>query len=431
MKSNKNLTIIAILASISVALLVTILLGQNGIKPRSLTSNLQTNLVFDRTVYDQEQAKVLAALDETIAFAGPLFRSDGIPAEFIEMTPDLLPKGSRELNDNYFYAASKTSSDEITFMGGGCADSSGAWANCSVITNLTPETEAPLSKSTALELDFHEYEPDGHGGYWAIKYSSLVCDSEQTKNCGIDAEGNPVERIGDCHVVHVVNNEIEFNWSAYSALPDGETTAERYGEFQDVFHCNSIDSYEIDGREKFLVSMRNTDSVYQIDVDSGKVDWKIGGNTWKPVSLSIKNPGALGVVDSELKPEDVLSGQHDARYLGDGTYSVFDNGSRTSRPGRGIVFQVNPSEKTATILKVFNNPEPVSSACTGSFTPMAQSRYWVAGWGCSTSGITVFGSDTTPIVSTQLDPNAPSSNEITNADFGPLRWSLSYRVLVE
>lgn len=280
----------------------------------SLTNSLTTQFEFTRTVYDPEALKELNNLPVTIAFAGPLFRAEGVPIEFIEMTPSLELKGSRQLTDGFFYASATTSRNELTFMGGGCADPSGSWANCSVVSTLTPDGETYDNSSTKLELDFHEYEPDGEGGYWAIKYESISCITESQKHCGTDKTGTPVPSIGDCQIVHVVEGKIVSRWSANDALPEGESTSARYEQFQDVFHCNSVEVFTVQGKQKILISMRNTDSLYLVDAATGTVDWKLGGNDWTGTSLLVTNPGALGINSENMQAGDVLSGQHDARY---------------------------------------------------------------------------------------------------------------------
>lgn len=399
--------------------------------PRTVATSKSSTLEFSRTVYDARQEKVLSKKDETLVFAGPLFRNAGTPVELVEMSSALLVTGSRELHDPFFYAAASVGADQLNFMGGGCADPSGAWASCATIATVTKKKETTVAGSQDLGLDFHEYELDGASGFWAIKYVNVSCAAAGSPNCGNDAQGQPVASIGDCNIVHVVDGVIESSWSAYDHLPDGETTSARYGEYSDVFHCNSIETLTVGGEAKLLLSLRNTDSVYLLDVKSGEIDWKLGGNAWPGVSLDVENPGTLGLSSSDFEPGQLLSGQHDARYWGNGLYSVFDNGSKTERPARGIVFTVDSESKTAVIQRVFNDPDGNPSGCTGSFRQLAGGDYWVAGWGCSASGVTVFADDTSPIVSTKLNQTSPSSVDKTNSTFGPLRWTLSYRVIVE
>lgn len=428
---NKNFVWLFLSLAVSVLLLVglSITIIAPPVESTPLTLSTKSSLTFTRTVYDRVQAAQLAKVPESLVFAGPLFRPENTPVTLVEMSPALQVTGSRELTENYFYAATSTAPGSLNFMGGGCAAPSGAWATCSVLTTLTPESEAPQTDSTELGLDFHEYELDGQGGYWAIKYDSIRCD-ESTKNCGADANGNPVATIGDCNIVHVVNGQIASRWSSYEHLPDGQSTSSRYGEYSDVFHCNSIETLTIDGKSKFLVSMRNTDSIYLVDATNGDVEWKLGGKNWDGVSLALTNPGTLGITP-EANPEQIMSGQHDARYWGNGLFSVFDNGSATGRPARGLVFRVNAASHQATITQVFTDPEGRPSGCTGSFRQLDAGKYWVAGWGCSASGVTVFDAYTTPIVSSRLDQESSEVIRTTSDQVGPLRWSLSYRVIVE
>ena len=415
---------------VALVLLLLIALAQKPQAPR-LTPSDQAGLKLSRTVYDPVLADKLTSIPEHLVTAGPLFRPSGIPANLLEFSPDLTLQGSRVLRNTFFYAAEFDRSNALTFMAGGCANPSGTWASCTSIEKLTLSTETTSNTTPELGLDFHEYEPDGSGGYWAIKYDSVPCDAKHRSNCGTDADGKPVSAVGNCHVVHVQGGQIVFDWSAYDHLPDGETRSSRYGEDNDIFHCNSIDSYQIDGLEKLLVSMRNTDSIYQIDVASGKVDWKIGGTDWPKTSLHVANLGSLGIVGKVHEASQVLSGQHDARYLGGGRVSVFDNGSATNRAARGIIFRVDQSALTSVVEKVFVDPSGAPSLCTGSFRPLAGEAFWVAGWGCSTSGITVFSADTTPIVSTTLDPQASVNLKATDAHMKPIRWTLGYRIITE
>ena len=397
-----------------------------------LTTSVNSDLVFSRTIYDQHLADELAKVPDHVLVAGPLFRAKGVPVQLFEFGADLQLQGSRAVKNSFFYAGDFDTAGNLTFTGGGCPDKSGAWAACASVDSLTPSAETTDPSSAALRLDFHEFEADGQGGYWAIRYENVICDQQHEKNCGVKPDGTRVPSIGDCHIVHVEKGRIKSEWSAYDHLPDGQTRGARYGEFADVFHCNSIDSYTIDGARKLLVSMRNTDSIFQIDVASGVIDWKLGGTEMAGASLTLSNPGTLGITGELSDPSQILSGQHDARYVGNGQFSVFDNGSKTNRAARGLVFSVDPKNHTATINKVFIDPSGVTSGCTGSFRPIHGGAYWVAGWGCSNSGITVFAADTTPIVTTRLDQAAPANLRATNADMGEaLRWTLSYRAIVE
>lgn len=396
-----------------------------------LTTADDVSLAFHRRIYNEALSQELASVQATITAAGPLFAPENSSVNLFEFGPDLNLEGARQLETTTFYAASFTPERDLQYLSGDCQKEQGKWSVCSPVSQLSPKSfeKDPLN-SKELHLDVHEWEPDGSGGNWAIQYQEVTCDADNAEKCGVGIDGIPVEHIINCRIVHVVDGSITKTWSAMDHLPPSETTRSRYNENFDTFHCNSVEAYEVFDRPKILISMRHTDSIYQVDVATGDVDWKLGGNEWPGKSLTIANPGSLGMSNDSNDSSSFLSGQHDARYLGNNTFSVFDNGTLTGRPARGIIFSLDAPSRIVTVLKVFNNPEGITSLCTGSFRPMDDERYWVAGWGCSSSGITVFASDTTPIVSTQLDVSDAKTLAATSDALPPVRSSLSYRAIV-
>jgi hypothetical protein len=141
-------------------------------------------------------------------------------------------------------------------------------------------------------------------------------------------------------------------------LPDGRTA-------YDIVHINSVDRY---GASHFLVSLRHTDAVYDIDKSSGNIRWKLGGTT---TSRSLKILG-----------DDVsdFGGQHDARVLPDGTVTVHDNGTGLGRGPRALRFRIDPPAMTATLLDRITDPAPTASPCCGSARRLPGGD-WVVSWG--------------------------------------------------
>jgi hypothetical protein len=208
--------------------------------------------------------------------------------------------------------------------------------------------------------------------------------------------------------------EILFSWSASQFLPFSELDPKDYelefplGKFQDPFHCNSVQPL---GDSQFIVSLRNTNSIYLINMKSGKVIWKIGGNYWKNISLPIMNASQLGGFS--------VKAQHDFRFWGENTFSFFDNQTDNRNASRGIVFKLlkSKSEKYSyKILRVLKNPEGQNSKCMGSVRKIQTG--WVVGWGCSNLGATLFGFDGNPIVSIGLN-NEFNRNEVWKGVVSP------------
>ena len=76
----------------------------------------------------------------------------------------------------------------------------------------------------------------------------------------------------------------------------------------DYFHVNSI---AVEPNGNFLVSARNTHTVYEIDRKTKKVLWRLGGKK----------------SDFKLGAGVRFAWQHDARRQADGTITIFDNGA--------------------------------------------------------------------------------------------------------
>jgi hypothetical protein len=136
----------------------------------------------------------------------------------------------------------------------------------------------------------------------------------------------------------------------------------------DLVHINSV---EPDG-DSILVSMRQTDSVYKVSLRTGAIEWKLGG-VHTPQSLALTN-----VAD----PENVITGQHDARLLPDGTLTVHDNRTLSGQHPRAIRFSIDESARSATLIEEITDPDTSYSNCCGS-ARMLPGGDWVMSWGAS------------------------------------------------
>jgi hypothetical protein len=166
----------------------------------------------------------------------------------------------------------------------------------------------------------------------------------------------------------------------------------------DIVHINSI---EPDG-DSLLISMRQTDSVYRVSRTTGAVEWKLGG-TRTPQSLT-----ADGDPDDSL----VISGQHDARLLPDGTLTLHDNRTLSARRPRAVRFRIDAAARTATQVEQVTDPASVYSTCCGSARKLPGGN-WVMSWG--SSGLV-----------TEL---TPSGRRVFGLRFGGRKGADSYRAV--
>jgi hypothetical protein len=142
-------------------------------------------------------------------------------------------------------------------------------------------------------------------------------------------------------------------------LPDGRTA-------YDLVHINSV---EPDG-DGLLASFRHLDAVLRISKSTGDVLWKLGG---------VSRPESLTVVGDSRGGPTTFGGQHDARRYGDGTVTVYDNGTNLHRGPRAVRYRIDTAAKTATLIEQLTDPGAPSSFCCGSARKLAGGN-WVSSW---------------------------------------------------
>lgn len=143
-------------------------------------------------------------------------------------------------------------------------------------------------------------------------------------------------------------------------------------------HPNAVDL-----RGNLLVlSARNMDAVYGIDIKTGNVVFKLGGTPREGVSLQY-----IG------KPNGAPMRQHDVRLLPNGRMTLFNNNA----PGAAYIvaggendfaanfseYQLDLQKRTATLIKSFDHPEGLKSSAMGSARVQPDGSVLV-GWGSTT-----------------------------------------------
>ena len=134
----------------------------------------------------------------------------------------------------------------------------------------------------------------------------------------------------------------------------------------DIVHWNSVD---IRG-DLMILSFRHLDAVYGIDRETGDIRWKLGGTT-TPESLD---------VSGDPEGDFPFGAQHDARFLPDGTVSVFDNGVELQRRPRVVRYRINRAAGRATLVQGFGDDSIRFSGCCGSARLLPRG-HWLVAWG--------------------------------------------------
>jgi EmrB/QacA subfamily drug resistance transporter len=163
------------------------------------------------------------------------------------------------------------------------------------------------------------------------------------------------------------------NWDAldHISLHQSEATLPTNGFPWDAYHVNSID---LVGSNRFLVSMRNTWAAYLVNIETGRIEWTLGG---KRSSFRF-GPGAA------------FQWQHDVTMPSAGTVSVFDDhccrqtGGGTSvaatAPSRALVLRLDEGTRTASLVAQYGEHRDIESEYMGDTDAQPNGNVLV-GWG--------------------------------------------------
>ncbi len=166
--------------------------------------------------------------------------------------------------------------------------------------------------------------------------------------------------------VDIRTGRVLFEWHSIDHVPLTESyyrLPRNPDRTYDYFHINTI---EIDHDGNYLVSSRNTHTIYKINRRTGDIIWRLGGKR----------------SDFELGPGVAFGWQHDVRRQKDGTLTMFDNEAapKLRKQSRGLVLRIDERRKTATLLHSFVHTPPLVAVDQGNMQKLPNGNYLV-GWG--------------------------------------------------
>lgn len=234
--------------------------------------------------------------------------------------------------------------------------SSGTGDGEGVILNDQYQQIATVRAGNGLQMDLHEFLVTNQGDAYVIAVA-------------------PVEVPGvHRSVLNSVVQEIDIKtglvllqWDALDHLSPEDSYLygpRASGHVLDPFHTNSI---SLDANGNLVISMRNTDAIYDIDRDSGEVLWELGGR-----HSSFK-----------MGPGTDTAFQHDAVVQPNGDLTIFDDGAgppRVHTSSRGIEVALNMTKKTATLVRQVGHSPALSADFEGGAQALADGELFL-GWG--------------------------------------------------
>jgi Arylsulfotransferase (ASST) len=230
------------------------------------------------------------------------------------------------------------------------------------------------------------YNADGHEFLITPQNTALVL-AYTTETADLSSIGGPANQTvidGIVQEIDIPTGKVLFQWKASDHVPYSQSEQPLPTSAStpwDWFHINAV---HLDTDGNLLIDARNTWTTYKVDRHSGAVIWQLGG---KASSFTIQAaPG-----QSLNQANEIFAWQHDPEALGHGIYTVFDNesaGAANTGQGstaefglsRAVVFKLDTSAHTATLLDSFDQPEALTAPSQGNAQTTADGNLLV-GWG--------------------------------------------------
>ncbi len=234
----------------------------------------------------------------------------------------------------------------------------------------------------------HELTMLADGSVWLIANEYQTVDMtvyNPTYSPNATVLGNNIQHLDASH--HIL-----FEWRGFDHVTYNEAQHENLAySFIDYMHTNSID---VDGDGNIIVSHRHLEQVTKINVSNGSFIWRLGGLN---NDFTFPNDPAK------------ISYQHDARRIGNGNLTLFDDGNFHS-PAKSFAkeYQLDEVNKVATLAWSYSLPDingsPAFYFAMGSVQRLSNGNTFIDwGWRSQSS--------------------APSFTEVTSA--GTKVWELS------
>jgi EmrB/QacA subfamily drug resistance transporter len=236
-----------------------------------------------------------------------------------------------------------------------------------VVVDSSYRTVATLHGADGWILTLHDVEIRGHDA-WVTANRNVPMNLTKYGGANNGALVDSAVQEYDLRTGRLL-----YTWDALDHIPlsDSHSPPPTNGFPWDAYHVNSID---VEGNGKLLVSMRDTWAVYQIDARTSAIDWTLGG---KHSSF-------------RFGPKADFQWQHDATLTPNGEVTLFDDhccevtGAGTylaaQGPSRGLVLRLDAAHKTATLAHEYRHDRELHAAYMGSFQQASRGNV-VVGWG--------------------------------------------------
>jgi hypothetical protein len=215
---------------------------------------------------------------------------------------------------------------------------------------------AAVRAGNGLEMDLHEFLVTNQGTAWIIAIAPMRLPGvSRTVQNGVIQE------------IDVRTGLVLFQWDGMDHVPPSSSYrwgSKIPGRVLGPWHINSI---SLDSRGNPVISMRNTNAVYDIDRSTGRINWELGG---KHSSFKMGRGTSTAF-------------QHDAIIHRGNQLTIFDDGAGPPRihgQSRGIRVAVDTRTHRSKLIQVYPHNPPISSTFEGSIQTLPNDNVFL-GWG--------------------------------------------------
>jgi hypothetical protein len=244
-----------------------------------------------------------------------------------------------------------------------------------VIDNSAYQRIGAVHAGNGYHADLHEFRLTPEGTAWIDMFDPIDMNLSRY---GGRSDGVITDSV--IQEIDVKTGLVMWEWHAlgHIAIAESHNPAPKASYPWDYVHVNSISpggsgpglaggTAGADEPGNVLLSSRNTWTLYDIDLRSGEVRWRLGGEH----------------SNFKLAPGTRTYWQHDAEWQPGGLISVFDNGSDPpkEKQSRGLLLDPNPATHTVTLVKQFTNPTQTLLASSQGNTLSLPGGDWLMGYG--------------------------------------------------
>lgn len=235
------------------------------------------------------------------------------------------------------------------------------------IINQNYKVIKKLTAQKGFTADVHEFT--------ITKQNTALFTAVKQVSADLTPYGGPEDGYFDNYSIQEVDlntGQLLFFWNvlahvnpADSMLPASSATSSN--NIWDCFHVNSV---EEGPNNTLLISMRNMWAIYNIDKETGNINWQLGGKK----------------SDFTFGPNATFSWQHDARYRTGTRISLFDDSCCASSssppegPARGLILQLDFQNMTANVDRTYYHDPTLYVASQGNVQKLSNGNQFV-GWG--------------------------------------------------